>query len=82
MGRGNARAVKFSIKVLLGTAIVIGMFFFVLCLVFGKKLAYLFTDDDRVANKVSDLSLLLSFSILLNSISPEGWRLEPVCKEL
>ncbi|KVH97216.1 Multi antimicrobial extrusion protein, partial [Cynara cardunculus var. scolymus] len=70
LGRGNAKAVKFSIKVLLGTSIAIGMFFFVLCLVFGKKLAYVFTDDDRVADTVSDLSLLLSFSVLLNSIYP------------
>ncbi|KAI3796524.1 hypothetical protein L1987_39197 [Smallanthus sonchifolius] len=70
LGRGNAKAVRFSIQVLLGTSIVIGVFFFVLCLVFGKKLAYLFTDDDRVADTVSDLSLLLSFSVLLNSIYP------------
>ncbi|KAL8268505.1 hypothetical protein R6Q59_002303 [Mikania micrantha] len=69
-GRGNAKAVKFSIKVLLGTSIAIGVFFFVLCLFFHKKLAYLFTDDDRVADTVSDLSLLLSFSVLLNSIYP------------
>ncbi|KAI3719373.1 hypothetical protein L6452_20270 [Arctium lappa] len=70
LGRGNAKAIKFSIKVLLGTSIAIGVVFFILCLVFGKKLAYLFTDDERVADTISDLSLLLSFSILLNSIYP------------
>lgn len=70
LGRGNAKAAKFSIKVLLGTSIAIGVFFFVLCLIFGKKLAYVFTDDERVADTVSDLSLLLSFSVLLNSIYP------------
>ncbi|KAJ9558400.1 hypothetical protein OSB04_013014 [Centaurea solstitialis] len=70
LGRGNAKAAKFSIKVLLGTSIAIGSFFFVLCLVFGKKLAYVFTDDERVADTVADLSLLLSFSVLLNSIYP------------
>ncbi|KAI3719374.1 hypothetical protein L6452_20271 [Arctium lappa] len=70
LGRGNAKAVKFSIKVLLGTSIAIGVFFFALCLAFGKKLAYLFTDDERVADTISDLSLLLSFSVLLNSIYP------------
>ncbi|KAI3511254.1 hypothetical protein L1887_18402 [Cichorium endivia] len=70
LGRGNAEAAKFSIKVLLGTSVAIGTFFFVLCLVFGKKVAYFFTDDERVADTVSDLSLLLSFSVLLNSISP------------
>ncbi|KAD4982678.1 hypothetical protein E3N88_19349 [Mikania micrantha] len=70
LGRGNAKAVRFSIQVLLGTSSAIGVFFFVLCLVFGEKLAYLFTDDDRVANTVSDLSLLLSVSVLLNSVYP------------
>ncbi|KVI00572.1 protein DETOXIFICATION 24-like [Cynara cardunculus var. scolymus] len=70
LGRGNAKAAKFSIKVLLGTSIAIGLFFFVLCLVFGKKLAYVFTDDEQVAETVADLSLLLSFSVLLNSIYP------------
>ncbi|XP_076926447.1 protein DETOXIFICATION 24-like [Bidens hawaiensis] len=70
LGRGNAKAVRFSVDVLLGTSIAIGVFFFVLCLVFRRKLAYLFTDDVRVADTVSDLSLLLSFSVLLNSIYP------------
>ncbi|KAI3787459.1 hypothetical protein L1987_41945 [Smallanthus sonchifolius] len=70
LGRGSAKAAKFSIKVLLGTSIVIGVFFFVLCLIFRRKLAYLFTNDERVADTVSDLSLLLSFSVLLNSIYP------------
>ncbi|CAI9292370.1 unnamed protein product [Lactuca saligna] len=70
LGRENAKATKFSIQVLLGTSIAIGVFFFIICLTFGKKLAYLFTDDEIIANIVSDLSLLLSFSVLLNSISP------------
>ncbi|XP_024987958.1 protein DETOXIFICATION 24-like [Cynara cardunculus var. scolymus] len=70
LGRGNAKAVKLSIKVLLGTSMTIGVFFFVLCLVLGKKLAYLFTDDERVADTISDLSLFLSFSVLLNGIYP------------
>lgn len=70
LGRGNAKAVKFTIKVLLGTSITIGLFFFILCLTFGKKLAYLFTSDVRVADAISDLSFLLSFSVLLNSVYP------------
>ncbi|XP_076950347.1 protein DETOXIFICATION 24-like [Bidens hawaiensis] len=70
LGRGNVKAVKFAIKVLLGTSIVIGGFFFVLCLVFRNDIAYLFTNDERIANAVVDLSLLLSFSIMLNSIYP------------
>ncbi|XP_076932927.1 protein DETOXIFICATION 24-like isoform X1 [Bidens hawaiensis] len=70
VGRGNSKAVKFSIKVVMGISATIGVFFFVLCLVFREFIAYLFTDDDRVAYAVSDLSLLLSFSVLLNGIYP------------
>ncbi|KAI3796525.1 hypothetical protein L1987_39198 [Smallanthus sonchifolius] len=70
LGRGNAKAVKFSIKVLLGTSALIGGFFFVLCLLFRKNLSYLFTNDERVADTVSDLSLLLSLSVLLNGVYP------------
>ncbi|KAJ9563898.1 hypothetical protein OSB04_009058 [Centaurea solstitialis] len=70
LGRGNTKAVKFSIKVLLGTSVTIGLFFFVLCLALGRKLAYVFTDDEKVADTVTDLSFLLSFSVLLNSICP------------
>ncbi|KAL6523321.1 hypothetical protein OROGR_016924 [Orobanche gracilis] len=70
LGRGDARAVKFSIKVLLTTSVVIGVSFWVLCLVFGRKLGYLFTDEEAVVESVSDLSILLAFSILFNSIYP------------
>ncbi|KAK1425148.1 hypothetical protein QVD17_20493 [Tagetes erecta] len=69
-GRGNAKAVKFSIKVLLGTSIAIGVFFFVLSLVFRKRLAYVFTDDDKIADKLLGLSSVLSISLMLNSIYP------------
>lgn len=70
LGRGDAKAARFSIKVLIGTSLSIGIFFFILCLAFGNKLAYLFTNDVEVATTVSDLSILLSFSVLLNSIYP------------
>ncbi|KAG9148328.1 hypothetical protein Leryth_012276 [Lithospermum erythrorhizon] len=70
LGRGDAKAVKFSIKVLLSTSLLIGLCFFMICLVFGNKIGYLFTNEKDVVDAVSDLSVLLSFSILLNSIYP------------
>ena len=68
LGRGNAKAAKFSIKVVLSTSIFIGVFFWILCLVFGHDIAYLFTSDEEVVEMVSSLSVLLAFSILLNSV--------------
>ncbi|KAK9289686.1 hypothetical protein L1049_007844 [Liquidambar formosana] len=70
LGRGDAKAAKFSIKVALATSICIGVFFWILCLVFGNKIAYLFTSNEEIAEAVSSLSVLLAFSILLNSVQP------------
>ncbi|KAG9130532.1 hypothetical protein Leryth_011792 [Lithospermum erythrorhizon] len=70
LGRGDAKAVRFSIKVLLSTSVLIGLFFFVMCLIFGRKVGYLFTNEEDVVDAVADLSTLLSISILLNSIYP------------
>ncbi|KAL0334436.1 UNVERIFIED_CONTAM: protein DETOXIFICATION 24 [Sesamum angustifolium] len=70
LGRGDAKATKFSIKVLITTSVVIGVFFTILCLVFGHNIGYFFTNDVEVAESVSNLSVLLAISVLLNSIYP------------
>ncbi|KAI3446590.1 hypothetical protein Pfo_003255 [Paulownia fortunei] len=70
LGRGDAKAARFSIKVLISTSVLIGLFFWILCLVFGNKLGFLFTEEEEVAQSVSDLSLLLAFSMLLSGIYP------------
>lgn len=70
LGKGDAKAARFSIKVLVSTSVIIGVFFWILCLIFGSKLGYLFSDEKEVADSVADLSTLLAFSILLNSIYP------------
>ncbi|GAV57469.1 LOW QUALITY PROTEIN: MatE domain-containing protein [Cephalotus follicularis] len=68
LGRGNANAAKFSIKVITCTSICVGVFFWILCLVFRHVIAHLFTTSDEVAESVSSLSVLLAFSVLLNSV--------------
>ncbi|GMY20004.1 protein DETOXIFICATION 24-like [Fagus crenata] len=70
LGKGNAKAAIFSIKVILGTSISIGVVFWILCLAFGNKISYWFTSDEEVAEAVSSLSTLLAFSLLLNSVQP------------
>ncbi|KAG6411815.1 hypothetical protein SASPL_129899 [Salvia splendens] len=70
LGRGDANAVRFAIKVLLGTSVVIGVVVWILCLVFGNQLGYMFTQEAAVAEAVSDLAVLLAFSVLFNSIYP------------
>ncbi|XP_021895409.1 LOW QUALITY PROTEIN: protein DETOXIFICATION 24-like [Carica papaya] len=68
LGKGDAEAAKFSAKVIACTSICIGLFFCTLCLIFGNKIGYLFTNDEKVVEYVSELSFLLSISVLLNSI--------------
>ncbi|KAB5512280.1 hypothetical protein DKX38_029308 [Salix brachista] len=68
LGRGDAEAAKFSIKVILSKSMILGIILFVLCLVFRREIAYIFTNDKAVIEAVSDLSFLLAFSVLLNSI--------------
>ncbi|KAI4325584.1 hypothetical protein MLD38_030969 [Melastoma candidum] len=70
LGRGNYRAARFAIKVNLGTSISIGLFFWILCLVLGQRVAYLFTSDKHVIGEVSNLVVLLAFTVLLNSVQP------------
>ncbi|KAK8589914.1 hypothetical protein V6N13_088718 [Hibiscus sabdariffa] len=68
LGRGNAKALKFSIKTIMTTSVLIGMIFFILCLVFGDQIAHLFTSSEQVAEVASTLSTFLAISMLFNSI--------------
>ncbi|KAL8493555.1 hypothetical protein ACS0TY_024660 [Phlomoides rotata] len=70
LGRGDAKATKFSIKVMVTTSLIIVSIFFIVCLLFGNKLGHLFSKDEQVVKAVSDLSFLLAFTMLLNGIYP------------
>ncbi|XP_017976260.1 PREDICTED: protein DETOXIFICATION 24 [Theobroma cacao] len=70
LGKGNAKAVKFAIKTILGTSTCIGVVLWILCLVFRNQISYLFSSNEEVAEAVSSLSILFAFSILLNSVQP------------
>ncbi|QCD97184.1 multidrug resistance protein [Vigna unguiculata] len=70
LGRGSSKAAKFSILITVLTSFVIGFVLFLMFLFLRERLAYIFTTDPEVANAVGDLSPLLSFSILMNSVQP------------
>ncbi|XP_044471560.1 protein DETOXIFICATION 24-like [Mangifera indica] len=67
LGRGDAKAAIFSIKVNLTTTVLMGVLFSIICLVFGNRIGYIFTSDEQVADTVSSLSVLLAISVFLNS---------------
>lgn len=70
LGRGDAKAAKFSVKVIMITSTILGVMFTVLSLCFGNVLSYAFTSDAKVAKVVYSLSYLLAMSVFLNSIQP------------
>ena len=70
LGRGSSRAAKFSVVVTIWTSIAIGLVLFIIFLFLGGSIAYIFTDSKEVAKAVANLSSLLAFSILLNSVQP------------
>ncbi|KAJ6379782.1 hypothetical protein OIU76_016435 [Salix suchowensis] len=70
LGRGSSKAAKFSIVVTVLTSFSIGLVLFLVFLFVRGKLAYIFTRSHEVASAVADLSPLLAFSILLNSVQP------------
>ncbi|KAK1316550.1 Protein TRANSPARENT TESTA 12 [Acorus calamus] len=70
LGRGSAKAAKFAVKVVATTSLTLGVILFVVFLVVRERIAYLFTKETDVVEAVGDLSPLLAFSILMNSVQP------------
>ncbi|OMO49410.1 Multi antimicrobial extrusion protein [Corchorus olitorius] len=70
LGRGSAKAAKFSILMSTLTSLAIGLVLFLLFLFLRGRLAYIFTESEEVADAVAELSPLLAMSILLNSVQP------------
>lgn len=70
LGAGNGKAAKFAMKVCVVQSSIIGLFFFVLVLIFHDKLAIVFTTSKEVIEAVDKLAFLLACSILLNSVQP------------
>ncbi|KAL5079005.1 hypothetical protein RYX36_007426 [Vicia faba] len=82
LGAGNGKGAKFATIVAVLTSLTIGIFFWILILALHNKFGYIFTTSKPVLDEVSKLSLLLAFTILLNSIQPvlsgvaigSGWQ--------
>ncbi|XP_077251493.1 protein DETOXIFICATION 27-like [Tasmannia lanceolata] len=82
LGAGNGKAAKFATIVSVVTSTIMGLFFFVLILGFHDKFALIFTSSNVVLQAVDRLSILLAFTIFLNSVQPilsgvavgSGWQ--------
>ncbi|KAI3462104.1 hypothetical protein Pfo_018767 [Paulownia fortunei] len=82
LGAGNGKGAKFATIVSVIESIVIGLVFWVLIMFFHNELALIYTSSKPVLEAVSKLSLLLAFTVLLNSVQPilsgvavgSGWQ--------
>lgn len=70
LGAGNGKGARFATIVSVVTSIAIGVFFFILILIFHNELALIFSSSEVVLQVVSKMSILLAFTILLNSVQP------------
>jgi len=70
LGAGNGKGAKFAAIVSSTTSMVIGLFLWVLIIGLHDKISLIFTTSAVVLDAVDKLSLLLAFTILLNSIQP------------
>ncbi|ONL94426.1 Protein DETOXIFICATION 27 [Zea mays] len=70
LGAGNGEGARFATIVSTVTSLVIGLFFWVLIMGLHDKYALIFTSSPVVLDAVDHLSVLLAFTILLNSIQP------------
>ncbi|XP_008804797.1 protein DETOXIFICATION 27-like [Phoenix dactylifera] len=82
LGAGNGKGARFATIVSASTSVVIGLFFCTLIMSLHDKFAFIFTTSTVVLDAVDNLSILLAFTILLNSVQPvlsgvavgSGWQ--------
>ncbi|CAO2828225.1 unnamed protein product [Amaranthus hypochondriacus] len=82
LGAGNGKGAKFATIVSVTTSFAIGLFFWLLVLFLHENIAFIFSTSPPVLAEVKNLSLLLAFTILLNSVQPvlsgvavgSGWQ--------
>lgn len=70
LGAGNYRQAKISVIVVSMTSVAIGFAAFIVVVATRDWFPYLFTASDPVAQETTRLSILLAFTVLLNSLQP------------
>nr|QEY08348.1 MATE efflux family protein member 2f [Crocus sativus] len=82
LGAGNGKSARFATIVSVVTSTIIGFFFCIIVMLLRDKVALIFTSSTIVLDAVDSLSVLLGFTILLNSVQPvlsgvavgSGWQ--------
>ncbi|KAJ6367262.1 hypothetical protein OIU77_003599 [Salix suchowensis] len=82
LGAGNGKGARFATIVSVTTSVMIGLVFWLFIMFFHDKLTWIFTSSEPVLEAVNKLSILLAFTVLLNSVQPvlsgvavgSGWQ--------
>ncbi|KAE7999993.1 hypothetical protein FH972_004365 [Carpinus fangiana] len=82
LGAGNGKGARFATIVSVVTSVIIGLFFWLLIMIFHNEFALIFSSSKPVLQEVNKLSVLLAFTIFLNSVQPvlsgvavgSGWQ--------
>ncbi|KAL0784202.1 hypothetical protein Bca101_000447 [Brassica carinata] len=82
LGAGNGRGARFAMIVSVTESLIIGIVFSMLVVFLHDQIGWIFSSSDTIIKAVNDLSILLAFTILLNSIQPvlsgvavgSGWQ--------
>ncbi|KAJ8763773.1 hypothetical protein K2173_003555 [Erythroxylum novogranatense] len=70
LGAGNPKAAAFSVVIVTLTSFVISVILGIMVLALRHVISYLFTEGEVVAEAVSDLTPLLSVTLILNGVQP------------
>ncbi|CAI0422078.1 unnamed protein product [Linum tenue] len=82
LGAGNGKGARFATMVSVVQSVIIGLFFWLLIIIYDDKYGWIFTNSKPVLDAVNQLSILLAFTVLLNSVQPilsgvavgSGWQ--------
>ncbi|XP_010491708.1 PREDICTED: protein DETOXIFICATION 26-like [Camelina sativa] len=82
LGAGNGKGARFATIVSIALSLIIGLFFTVLVQILHGQIGLIFSSSEDVLNEVDNLSGLLAFTIILNSVQPvisgvavgSGWQ--------
>ncbi|KAH0888009.1 hypothetical protein HID58_050438 [Brassica napus] len=82
LGAGNGRGARFAMIISVTESLIIGIVFSMLVVFLHDQIGWIFSSSDTIIKAVNDLSILLAFTILLNSIQPvlsgvavgSGWQ--------
>ena len=70
LGAGNGRRARFAVIISVTESFIIGLIFSVLVVFLHDQIGWIFSSSETVIKAVTDLSVLLAFTILLNSVQP------------